>query len=67
MAPAATARPAMVASSTATMKSLTMSQTRLRDCACFFLRSRRRRGMSSGSNGSAVYLVYSAMTHHSTR
>ena len=31
-----------------------MSQTRLRDFAFFFLRSRRRRGMSSGST---LYLV----------
>ena len=44
----------MRASSRATTKSLTMSQTRLRDFAAFFLRSRRRRGMSSGST---LYLV----------
>ena len=36
-------------SSRATTKSLTMSHTRLLDFACFFLRSRLRRGMSSGS------------------
>ena len=41
-------------SSRATRKSLTTSQTRLRDFAFFFLRSRRRRGMSSGST---LYLV----------
>ena len=54
MAPAATARPAIMASSRATMKSLTMSHARLRDFAAFFLRSRLRRGTSSGST---LYLV----------
>ena len=54
MAPPATASPAMSASSRATMKSFTTSQTRLLDLAFFFWRSRLRRGMSSGST---LYLV----------
>ena len=54
MAPAATARPAISTSRMTTMNSLTVSQTRLRAFAFFFLRSRRRRGRSSGST---LYLL----------